>query len=102
MHFAATGAMLGHCLLYFTPATFHHLCTADWTHPDAAAGLQTTIAGSLVLLGLPHLHVTIVGANTQAFSRSGIGEDVAGNRLEREAFHPVWPWHFRAGPVISH
>ena len=88
MHFTTTGAMLGHCLLYFPAATFHHLCAADWTHPDAAAGLQTAIAGSLVLLGLPHLHVTIVGANTQAFCSSGIGKDVAGHRLKREAFHP--------------
>ena len=89
MHFTATGAMLGHCLLYFPAATFHHLCAADWTHPDAAAGLQAAIAGSLVLLGLPHLHVTIVGANTQAFCSARGGQNVASYRLKREAFHPA-------------
>ena len=29
-----------------------------------------------------------MGANTQAFCSSGIGKDVAGHRLKREAFHP--------------
>ena len=88
MHFAATGAMLGHCLLYFTPATFHHLCTADWDTQTLPRVLQTTIAGSLVLLGLPHLHVPIVGANTQAFSRSGIGRMSRATDWSAKRFHP--------------
>ena len=79
MHLAATGAMHSHCLLYLSPAPLDHLSPTDRTRPDAPAGLQPAVACCLVVLGLPHLHVLVVGANTQAFCSSGIGEDVSGN-----------------------
>ena len=81
MHFAATGAMHGHGLLYLTPTAFNHLGPTHRAHPHTAAGLQTPITGRFVVLGLPDLNVLVMGANAQAFCSSGIGEDVAGNRL---------------------
>ena len=102
MHFAATGAMHGHGLLYLTPTAFNHLGPTHRAHPHTAAGLQTPITGRFVVLGLPDLNVLVMGANAQAFCSSGIGEDVAGNRLEREAFPPGEPWDFRKWLVISH
>ena len=55
------------------------------------------ITGRFVVLGLPDLNVLVMGANAQAFCSSGIGEDVAGNRLEREAFHPAGHGIFGSG-----
>ena len=89
VHFAATGAMHGHGLLYFTPTAFNHLGPTHRAHPDTPAGLQAAIAGCLVVLGLPHLNIVVIGADTQAFSSSGGRENVAGHRLKREAFHPA-------------
>ena len=97
MHLAATGAMHGHSLLYLSPAPLDHLSPTDRTRPDAPAGLQPTVACCLVVLGLPHLHVLVVGANSQAFGSPGIREDVSGNRLKREAFHPSRHGIFRSG-----
>ena len=70
-------------------------------HPHTAAGLQTPITGRFVVLGLPDLNVLVMGANAQAFCSSGIGEDVAGNRLEREAFHPANHGIFGSGFRIN-
>ena len=73
MHFAATGAMHGHGLLYLTPTAFNHLGPTHRAHPHTAAGLQTPITGRFVVLGLPDLNVLVMGANAQAFCSSGIG-----------------------------
>ena len=88
MHFAATGAMHGHGLLYLTlrrsttlaPHTGH-----THTLPQVCRPHNWPFCGSWT----SDLNVLVMGANAQAFCSSGIGEDVAGNRLEREAFHPA-------------
>ena len=89
MHFTATGAMHGHGLLNLTPTAFNHLGPTHRTHPDTAAGLQASIASCLVILGLPHLYVLVIGTNTQAFGSARGGQNVASYRLKREAFHPA-------------
>ena len=80
MHFAATGAMHGHGLLYLTLRRSTTLAPTQGT-PTHCRRFADPITGRFVVLGLPDLNVLVMGANAQAFCSSGIGEDVAGNRL---------------------
>ena len=72
MHFAATGAMHGHGLLYLTLRRSTTLAPTHRAHPHCRR-FADPITGRFVVLGLPDLNVLVMGANAQAFCSSGIG-----------------------------
>ena len=72
---AALGLVQLHGVQQLDAPPLRDLCRADRASPDAPAGLQAGIAGRAVFLGFPDLNVTVVGPDSQAFSRAAFGED---------------------------
>ena len=85
---APLGLVHLHCVQQLDAPALRDLGCADRARPDAAACLQTPIAGRVVGLGLPDLNVCAPGADTHAFRCPARWQDGTGNRLQGELLNP--------------
>ena len=86
---APLGLVHLHCVQQLDAPTLRNLGRTHRASPNAAACLQTPIAGGVVSLGLPDLNIWRASSpKAKAFRGPGLGKNLTGSGLQGKPLNP--------------